>query len=88
MQEPQSNSQEKNNPSILKDDFSSKTNPPPFTSIAIELLDWSNKTNCIFSELRSTSHFLPQSAMSCKPDSSSEASSSCCHKSNACSHLE
>ena len=34
MQEPQSNLEEKLNPSILKDDFSSRTDPPIFLSIA------------------------------------------------------
>ena len=38
--------------------------------------------------LKSTSHFLPQSTVSCRSDSSSEANSSYCHRSNAWSHLE
>ena len=50
----------KKNPSILKDDFSSKTNPSIFTSIRS---DCSNKTNRVFPTLKSTSQFLPQSAM-------------------------
>ena len=45
MQEPQSNLEEKVNPSILKDDFSSKTDPSIFTSIRPLLLDQSNKTS-------------------------------------------
>ena len=32
-------------PTILKDDFSSKTDPSIFVSIAPVLLDWSNKTS-------------------------------------------
>ena len=32
------------NPSILEDDFSSRTDPSILTSIAPVLLDWSNKT--------------------------------------------
>ena len=32
-------------PTILKDDFSSRTDPSLFTSIAPVLLDWSNKTS-------------------------------------------
>ena len=45
-QEPWSNLEEKVNSSILKlkDDFSSRTSPSIFTSIAPVLLDWSNKT--------------------------------------------
>ena len=45
MQEPQSNGKKKNNPSILKYDFSSGTNSCILTSIAPVLLDWSNKTS-------------------------------------------
>ena len=32
------------NPNILKDDFSSKTDPSTFISVAPVLFDWSNKT--------------------------------------------
>ena len=32
-------------PSIIKDYFSSRTNPSIFTSVAPVLLDWSNDTN-------------------------------------------
>ena len=39
MYEPQSNSEEKVNPNFLKDDFSSRTDPSIFTSIALVLLD-------------------------------------------------
>ena len=42
--EPQSNLEETVNPSILKDDFSSRTDPSIFTSIKPVLLDYSNKT--------------------------------------------
>ena len=57
------------NPSILKDDFSSRTDPSIFTSIAPVLLDRSGE-------------FLPQSTVSCRSDSSTEAtSSSCFHRS-------
>ena len=44
MQEPQSNLEEKFNPSILKDDISSRTDPSIIKSIAPVLLDWSIKT--------------------------------------------
>ena len=49
MHKPQSNLEEKVNPSILKDDFSSKTNLFIFTSIAPVLLDRSNKASCFSS---------------------------------------
>ena len=39
MYELQSNSEEKGNPNILEDDFSSRTDPSIFTSIAPVLLD-------------------------------------------------
>ena len=44
IKEPQSKLEENVNPSILKDDFSSRREPPIFTSIAPVLLDWSNET--------------------------------------------
>ena len=76
------------NLSILKDDFCSRTDPSIFTSIEPLLLDWSNKTSWVFPALKSTSHFLPQSTVSCRSDSSSEANSCCYHRSDAWSHLE
>ena len=45
MQDPQSNLEKKDNPSILKDDLSSRTDPSIFTLIAPVLLDWSNETS-------------------------------------------
>ena len=88
MQETQSNLEEKVNPNILKDNFSSKTDPFIFTSIEPLLLDRSNETSRAFPALKSTSHFLPQSTVPRRSDSSSEANSSCCHRSDAWSHLE
>ena len=76
------------NSSIFKDDFSSKTDPSLFTSIAKVLLNWSNKTNRVFPALKSASHFLPQSTVSLRSDSSSAANSSCYHRSDPQSHLE
>ena len=72
MKEPQSNLEEKVNPIILKDDFSSRTDPSIFTSITPVLLDWSIETSSVFPALKSTSHFLPQSTVFCRSDSSSE----------------
>ena len=46
-------------PSIFKDEFSSGTDTSIFTSIAPQLLDWSNETSWVFPALKSTSHFLP-----------------------------
>ena len=79
----QSNVDKKVNPSIFKDDFSSRTGPFLFTSIAPELLDQSKETSCVFLALTSTSHFLPQTTMSHRSDSGSEANSSCCHRLDA-----
>ena len=45
MYEPQSNLEEKVYPNNLKDDFSLRTGPSIFTSIAPVFLDWSNKTS-------------------------------------------
>ena len=39
MHEPQANLEEKLNPNILKDDFSSRTDPSTFTLVAPRLLD-------------------------------------------------
>ena len=72
----------------LKDEFSSRTDPFIFTSIAPMLLDWPNETRWVFSALKSTSHFLHQSTVSHRSDSNSEANSSCCHRSDAWSNLE
>ena len=47
----------------------------------------SNKIRWVFPALKSTSHFLPQFTVSCRSDSSSEVNSSCCHRSDAWSHL-
>ena len=88
MYEPQSNLEERVNPGILKDGFSSRTDPPIFTSIEPVLLDWSNKTSWVFPALKSTSYFLPQSTVSGRSDSSLETNSSCYHRSDAWSHLE
>ena len=51
MYEPQSNLEKKDKPSILKDDFSSRTAPSIFTSIAPLLLDWSNKIDFSSTEI-------------------------------------
>ena len=83
MEEPQCNLEERVNPSILKDNFSSRTDLSIFTAIAPVLLDQSNETSCIFPALKSTSHFQPQSTVSCRSDSSLEGNSSCCHRSDA-----
>ena len=74
-----SNLEEKVNASILKDDFSSRTDPSIFTSIAQVFLDWSSETSLVFPALKSTSHFLHKSTVSRRSDSSSEVNSSYCH---------
>ena len=88
MQESHSNLEEKVKTSILKYDFSSTGDPSIFRSIAPALLEQSNETSCVFPAVKSTSHFLPQSTVPHRSDSSSEANSSCCHRSDAWSHLE
>ena len=52
MQESEPNPEEKLNPTILKDDASSGTGPSTLTPIASVLLDWSNKTSCLFSSIK------------------------------------
>ena len=47
-----------------------------------------NETSWVFPGLKLISHCLPKSTMSCRSDSSSEANSSCCHRSEAWSYLE
>ena len=83
MKEPQSNLEEKVNPSILKDDFSSRTGPSIFTSITPVLLEWSNKISRVFPALKSRSHFLHWFTVSCRSAPSSEADFSSYHRSDA-----
>ena len=75
--------QEKVNPSILKNDFSSRTDPSIFTSVAPVLFDWLYKTK--FTEIYKP---FPALVQSLRSDSSSEANSNYCHRSDASSHLE
>ena len=79
----QFNLEEKVNPSILKDDFSSRTCPSIFTTIAPVLLDQSNRTSCFCPALKSRSQFMPQSTVSHRSNSRSRPNSSCCHRSGA-----
>ena len=58
-----------------------------FTLIVSVLLDWSNSTSCVFTALKFASHPLPQSTLSCRLDSSSEANSSHCCISDSWLHL-
>ena len=46
--------------------FFLKNKPIIFTSITPVLSDWSNKTSWVFSALKSTRHFVPQSTVSCR----------------------
>ena len=48
----------------------------------------SKRTSWVFPALKSKSHVSPQFTMSRISDSSSEANSGCCHRSDAWSHLE
>ena len=60
----ESNLEEKFNPSIIKYDFSSRTDPSISTSIAPVFLDQSNEISWVFLALNSTSQFLSQSTVS------------------------
>ena len=73
MSEPQSILKEKDNPGILKDDFCQRADSSILTSIALVLLDWSNKTNWVFPALKSKRHFLLYFTVSYRSNSSSEA---------------
>ena len=53
-----------------------------FGSIAPQLAESSNETNCVFLPLKLKSLFLPQCTVPHMSGSSSEANSSCYHKSN------
>ena len=75
-------------PQYLKRWFFPSRDPFILTSIAPMLLHWSNETSWVFPALKSISYFLPQSTVSFSSDSNSEASSSCCYRSDAWSHLE
>ena len=70
-----------------QDDISSRTESSIFPSIAPVLLDRSNKTKRVFPALKSTSHFMPQSTVPCRSDSSSEANFHCCYRSHTRSHF-
>ena len=52
------------NTSIIKDDFSSKTDPSIFASLEPLLSHQSSKTSWVFPALKSTSHFLPYATVS------------------------
>ena len=51
MWQPQSNLEKIDNPDILKDNFSSRTDPSIFTLIAPVLLDGWNETGWLFSSI-------------------------------------
>ena len=65
---------------------------PKFASQAGEIKEKIHPTGGsetkVFFMLASASHFLPQSTVSRRSDSSSEANLSCCHIPHAWSHLE
>ena len=84
---PQSQNKENDNSNTLKDNFSSRTDPSTLT-IAPQLPEQSNETSSAFLELKSTNHLLPQSTVSWRSDSMSEANSSYCYKSEAQTNTE
>ena len=75
-------------PQQLKRWFFLKNRPIHFHINSAVLLNWSNKTSCVFPALKSISHFPSQSTVPRRSDSSSEANSSCYHRSDAWSHLK
>ena len=83
-----SNLEEKENPRILKDEFFSRIHSCIFTPIASVLLEWSNETRWVCPAKKSLKYFLLQYKVPCRSDSSLAANSSCCHRSDAWSHLE
>ena len=60
VEELQSSIEVKGNLIILKYDFSLKTVAPIFTPVALELLEQSNKTICVFPSFKLLSHSLHQ----------------------------
>ena len=64
IKEPHSSLEEK-----IKRDFCSRTDPSIFTSIALVLFDWSNKTSRVSPALKSKCYFLHWSTMSRRSDS-------------------
>ena len=81
IKEPQSNLEENVNPRILKDDFSSRTDPSIFTLITPVLLDRLDETSEVYPALKSSGSSCP-SPLSRRSDSSSETNSCCCHRSD------
>ena len=67
--------------------FAPRADSSVFTSLVAESSDQSNEARWLLPALKSTSHFLPQSVISIRPDSSLEAKSVCCHKSETWSLL-
>ena len=57
----------------LKRWFFLKNRPICFHINSTSVLDWSNETSWVFPALKSTSHFLVHSTVSCRSDSSSKA---------------
>ena len=79
----------KSQPQHLKRWFFLKNRPLHFHINSTSVTgDWSNKNSWVFPALKSTSHFLPHYTVSRRSDSSSEANSSCSHRSDAWSHLK
>ena len=73
-------------PSVLREGFSSRTDQSIFTLIATVSWDQSNETSWVDISI-DINKPLP-APVSHRSDSSSEANSSCCHRSDAWSYLE
>ena len=63
--------------------FLKKNRPFHFHINSTSVKNWPNETSWVFPALKLKSHFLPQSIVSSRSDSSSEDNLSCCHKSDA-----
>ena len=70
-------------PQHLKRLFFLKKKPIHFHINSTSALKTVKQSSFSFPALKSTRHFLPQSTVSCRSDSSSEANSNCCHRSDA-----
>ena len=75
-------------PQHLKRRFFVRNRPIHFHMKGISVLRLVKQSKMSFPAFKLTSHFLPQSTVSRRSDSSPAAISSCCHKSDAWSHLE
>ena len=75
-------------PKHLKRWFILRNRPIHFHINRTSVIRTVKQNRWVFSASKSTSHFLPQSKVSWRSDPSSQANSSCCHRSDTWSQLE